>query len=110
MTEHYSKALGPTGTFLFFFFFFSLFIVFFCFLFFSFLFFSFLFFSFLFFSFLFFSFLFFSFSNILLLVEEIDISGAEVFQKTKFSMLTPEVDAYLRKKERTNVVLYGIEV
>ena len=43
-------------------------------------------------------------------MEEIDVSGATVFQKTKFSMLTPEVDEYLKNKEGKTAVLYGIEV
>ena len=44
-------------------------------------------------------------------VPEIDISKATVFQKTKFSMLTPEVSDFLQQdQERKTAVLYGIEV
>eukprot|EP00009_Paramoeba_aestuarina_P002306 CAMPEP_0201520222 /NCGR_PEP_ID=MMETSP0161_2-20130828/10570_1 /ASSEMBLY_ACC=CAM_ASM_000251 /TAXON_ID=180227 /ORGANISM="Neoparamoeba aestuarina, Strain SoJaBio B1-5/56/2" /LENGTH=202 /DNA_ID=CAMNT_0047918515 /DNA_START=10 /DNA_END=618 /DNA_ORIENTATION=- len=41
-------------------------------------------------------------------VEEIDTSRASVFQKTKFSMITPEVNDFLGE-ERKTAVLYGIE-
>ena len=45
-------------------------------------------------------------------VSEIDISNARgVYEKTVFSMFTPEVEAELKKEaDRRSVVLFGIEV
>ncbi len=44
-------------------------------------------------------------------VSGIDISKAQVFSKSKFSMVIPEVIDILDKTpERKNVVLFGIEV
>jgi len=42
---------------------------------------------------------------------EIDIEGFQVFEKTKFSMLTPEVEQHLKTlgEERKTAVLFGIE-
>ncbi|XP_065841612.1 isochorismatase domain-containing protein 1-like [Oscarella lobularis] len=43
-------------------------------------------------------------------VSEIDVSNAQVFPKTKFSMLIPEVEEYLNKnKNIESVVIFGIE-
>lgn len=44
-------------------------------------------------------------------VTEIDVSKASVFPKTKFSMVTPEVEKLLSEhQDRRSVVLMGIEV
>ena len=44
-------------------------------------------------------------------VKDIDISKAKVFEKTKFSMVIPEVEEVLRaESSRKSVVLFGIEV
>mmetsp|Transcript_10044 Transcript_10044/g.25422 ORF Transcript_10044/g.25422 Transcript_10044/m.25422 type:complete len:205 (-) Transcript_10044:566-1180(-) len=44
-------------------------------------------------------------------VKEIDVSGLPVFEKTKFSMLTDEVNAHLATlgEERRTAVVFGIE-
>ncbi|XP_003382772.1 PREDICTED: isochorismatase domain-containing protein 2-like [Amphimedon queenslandica] len=43
-------------------------------------------------------------------VKDIDISKAQVFEKTKFSMVIPEVEEILRaESSRKSVVLFGIE-
>ena len=44
-------------------------------------------------------------------VSEIDVSKASAFSKTKFSMVTPEVEALLLEhQDRNSVVLMGIMV
>ena len=42
-------------------------------------------------------------------VEEIDVTGLKVFEKTKFSMLTNEVKDYLDSLNRKTAVIFGIE-
>eukprot|EP00008_Paramoeba_atlantica_P006217 CAMPEP_0201491162 /NCGR_PEP_ID=MMETSP0151_2-20130828/28806_1 /ASSEMBLY_ACC=CAM_ASM_000257 /TAXON_ID=200890 /ORGANISM="Paramoeba atlantica, Strain 621/1 / CCAP 1560/9" /LENGTH=154 /DNA_ID=CAMNT_0047877389 /DNA_START=175 /DNA_END=639 /DNA_ORIENTATION=+ len=42
-------------------------------------------------------------------VSEIDVSGATIFQKTKFSMMTSDVSHHLENLARKKVVLFGIE-
>lgn len=41
---------------------------------------------------------------------DVDVSFGKVFEKTQFSMLTPEVKIHLDGLGRKNVVLFGIEV
>jgi Isochorismatase family len=43
------------------------------------------------------------------LIESYPSKNVKIFEKTKFSMLTDEVLAYLQETKKTNVVLYGIE-
>lgn len=52
-------------------------------------------------------------TNMCLIVSSLDISGAKVFEKTKFSMLTDEVATYLadlkNTENRRSAVLFGLE-
>ena len=43
--------------------------------------------------------------------DAIDVSGAKVFEKTKFSMVIPAVEEVMKSEfERKSIVLFGIEV
>mmetsp|Transcript_32851 Transcript_32851/g.84842 ORF Transcript_32851/g.84842 Transcript_32851/m.84842 type:complete len:193 (-) Transcript_32851:364-942(-) len=42
-------------------------------------------------------------------VHELDTTGAKVVEKTKFSMMVPEVEAWLKDQQRNHVILCGIE-
>jgi len=43
-------------------------------------------------------------------VSEIDTQGHVVYEKTLFSMITPDVDKFLQEKKPESAVIFGLEV